>query len=361
MRPASNGPPVNRQLVVPAFGPPQVLRVVPHAPLPEPGPGEVRIRVEASSILSTDVLVRKGLYPLLKERPPFVLGYDFVGIVEKLGPGVTRWRVGDRVADLPQTGGHADYVCRPAARLLAVPPDADAAEAACLLLSGMTAYQLLTHAAAVRPGQRILVHGGAGAVGSLLVQLGRHAGADVVATASAPKLAFVRHLGAVAHDYRAPDLEAQLRQAAGAGFDAVFDAVGIPSFRRSFGLLHPTGVLVTYGTFSLGQALPQRTPLRFLRFGLNYALWMATLAYWNYRPGGRRARFFGIVDSQNEHPARFQADLTTLFGLLRAGHLWPHVAGRLAPTEVVRGHEALEAGQVCGQLVLVLAAPPNEP
>ncbi len=150
-----------------AFGGPEVLEVVDDA-LPHPGPGEVRVRVEASSVQFTDTLIRRGIYPGLSEKPPLTPGYDLVGRVDEVGEGVDAWAVGDRVADLCQWGGNARFVVRPAAGLVAVPEAVDATAAVSLVLSWLTAYQAAFTVGRLQPGERLLVIGGNGAVGQAL-------------------------------------------------------------------------------------------------------------------------------------------------------------------------------------------------
>jgi len=165
--------PRNRVVQVGRFGDPDGLEVV-DAPLPTAGRGEVRVRVLASSVQYTDVLIRRHLYPqTAARRPPFVLGYDVVGEIDQLGDGVRGFQVGDRVADLTVVGSNAAYRTLWADCLTRVPAGLDAAEAATLILSWTTAYQLLHRAARVQRGQRVLVHGAAGAVGQALLALGR--------------------------------------------------------------------------------------------------------------------------------------------------------------------------------------------
>ncbi|HEX3207993.1 MAG TPA: alcohol dehydrogenase catalytic domain-containing protein, partial [Geminicoccaceae bacterium] len=163
----------NRVVRVRRFGGPDGLEVV-DAPLPTAGRGEVRVRVLASGLQYTDVLIRRHLYPqTAARRPPFVLGYDVVGEIDQLGDGVRDLQLGDRVADLTVLGSNAAYRTLRADRLARVPAGLDAAEAATLILSWTTAYQLLHRAALVQRGQRVLVHGAAGAVGQALLALGR--------------------------------------------------------------------------------------------------------------------------------------------------------------------------------------------
>src|SRR5215468_5871391 len=173
----------NRVVQLSRFGGPDGLEVV-DAPLPAAGRGEVRVRVLASGLEYTDVTIRRHLYPQTAViRPPFVLGYGLVGEIDQLGAGVSGFRLGDRVADMTVLGSNATYRTLKASHLTRVPADVDAAEAATLILSWTTAYQLLHRAACVRRGARLLVHGAAGAVGQALLVLGRMAGTEVWGTA----------------------------------------------------------------------------------------------------------------------------------------------------------------------------------
>ena len=170
--------PRNRVVQVKRFGGPEELEVV-DAPLPKVGRGEVRVRLLASSVEYTDVTIRRHVYPWVRRRPPFVMGYDIVGEIDQLGEGVTGLRVGDRVADMTVIGADAAYCTLRAERLTRVPDGVDAAEAAAIILGWTTAYQLLHRAARVRSGQRVLVHGAAGAVGQALLVLGKRAGVEL--------------------------------------------------------------------------------------------------------------------------------------------------------------------------------------
>ena len=164
----------NRVVRVSRFSDPDGLEVV-DAPLPTAGRGEVRVRVLASSLEYTDVTIRRHLYPWVLRRPPFVLGYDVVGEIDQLGEGVSGLQLGDRVADMTVLGSNAAYRTLRADRVTRVPAGLDPAEAATLILSWTTAYQLLHRAARAQRGQRVLVQGAAGAVGQGLLVLGRRA------------------------------------------------------------------------------------------------------------------------------------------------------------------------------------------
>jgi NADPH:quinone reductase len=164
--------PRNRVVQVRRFGGPDELEVA-DARLPTVGRGEVRVRVLASSIEYTDVVIRRHLYPWVFRRPPFVMGYDVVGEIDQLGDGVGGFQLGDRVADMTVLGSNAAYRTLRADHLTRVPAGVDAAEAAALILCWTTAYQLLHRAARVQRGQRVLVQVAGGAVGQALLTLGR--------------------------------------------------------------------------------------------------------------------------------------------------------------------------------------------
>jgi NADPH:quinone reductase-like Zn-dependent oxidoreductase len=331
--------PHNRVVQVRRFGGPDGLEVV-DAPLPTAGRGEVRVRVLASSVQYTDVLIRRHLYPqTAARRPPFVLGYDVVGEIDQLGDGVRGFQVGDRVADLTVVGSNAAYRTLPADRLARVPAGLDAAEAATLILSWTTAYQLLHRAARVQRGQRVLVHGAAGAVGQALLALGRLAGLELWGTARGEHAALLRELGATPIDYQREDFTRVLP----GGFDVVFDGIGEEGYRRSFAALKPGGLLCAYG-YSAGVQAQRRM--------LTIVMWIARLYLWRWLPGGKRARFYSINVMRARHPAWFREDLERLFGLLATGAIRPRVADRISFDEVAEAHRRLEAGGLEGKLVL---------
>jgi len=331
--------PRNRVVQVRHFGGPEGLEVV-DAPLPTAGRGEVRIRVLASSVNYTEVLIRRHLYPqTARHRPPFVLGYDVVGEIDQLGDGVRDFQVGDRVADMTVIGSNAIYRTLRADRLTRVPAGLDAAEAATLILSWTTAYQLLHRSARVQRGQRVLVHGAAGAVGQALLSLGRLAGLELWGAARGEHAGLIRELGATPIDYQREDFTRVLP----GGFDVVFDGIGEDGYRRSFAALKRGGLLCAIGYSAGVQA--QRGMLTML-------MWIARLYLWRWLPGGKRARFYSINVMRAKHPAWFIEDLKRLFGLLAMGAIRPRVAERISFDEVANAHRRLEAGGLKGKLVL---------
>jgi NADPH:quinone reductase-like Zn-dependent oxidoreductase len=304
----------------------------------------VRVRVLASGLEYTDVVIRRHLYPqTMRRRPPFTLGYDVVGEIDQLGEGVRGFRLGDRVADLTVLGSNAAYRTLRARDLTRVPPGVDAAEAAALILSWTTAYQLLHRAARVQRGQRVLVHGAAGAVGQALLVLGRLAGLELWGTARGAHAALVRELGATPIDYQREDATRILP----GGFDVVFDGVGADDYRGSFAALRRGGLLCVYGYTAGVQA--QRGTFDIL-------MWMARvfLGRWlrSWLPGGKRIRIYSINLMRARHPAWFREDLERLFGLLATRAIRPRVAERLRFDDVAEAHRRLEAGGLDGKLVL---------
>ena len=333
------GEPRNRVVQLSRFGGPEGLELV-DAPLPSAGAGEVRVRVLASGLEYTDTLIRRHLYPqTASRRPPFVMGYDVIGEIDQLGQGVTGFQLGERVADMTVLGSNAAYRTLQASRLTAVPAGVDAAEAATLILSWMTAYQLLHRAAKVQRGQRVLVHGAAGAVGQALLVLGGMAGLELWGGANGAHAALIRELGATPIDYQREDFT----RVPPGGFDVVFDGIGEDGYRRSFAALKPGGLLCAYG-YSAGVQAQRRM--------FTMLMWIGRLYLWRWSPGGRRAFFYSINAMRLQHPAWFTEDLKRLFALLAGGAITPRVAERIPLDQVAEAHRRLEAGGLEGKLVL---------
>jgi NADPH:quinone reductase-like Zn-dependent oxidoreductase len=279
----------------------------------------------------------------MRRRPPFVLGYDVVGEIDQLGTGVSGFQIGERVADMTVVGSNAAYRTLRAKDVVRVPSGVDAAEAATLILSWTTAYQLLHRAARVRPGQRVLVQGAAGAVGQALLVLGKQAGVELWGTARGAHAELVRELGATPIDYQSEDFTRVLP----GGFDVVFDGVGEDDFRRAFEATRPGGLVVAYGYSSrVGPDL--RLPA--------LLLWLTRLyvsrQMRSWLPGGKHIFLYSINLMRAQHPEWFKEDLGKLFGLLASGAIRPRVAERLTLDEVPNAHRRLETGGLDGKLVL---------
>src|SRR3954451_589087 len=224
------------------FGPPEVITLE-AINLPEPAPGEALVRVAAAGVGPWDAWIRAGR-SVLPQPLPLTLGSDLSGTVEAVGPGVTDFRPGQEVYGVTNgrfTGAYADYALAEAGRIAPKPATLDHLQAASVPVIAVTAWQMLFDHARVEEGRRVLIHGGAGNVGAFAVQLARHAGAHVIATASAADIGYVRELGAdEAVDFRTTPFETAAREV-----DAVIDLVGGETQERSFAVLKRGGVLVS--------------------------------------------------------------------------------------------------------------------
>jgi NADPH:quinone reductase-like Zn-dependent oxidoreductase len=189
----------NRRVVITALGGPEVLQVV-NDEVPNPAPGEVRVRIAVSGVAFADVLMRYGLYSPVPALP-YSPGYDIVGDIESVGSGVTQWAAGDAVAAITRVGGYSQFINLPEGELFRVPPGLDPAEAVSLVLNYVTAYQLIHRIARLKGGDSVLIHGAGGGVGTAALQLGRIAGLKMFGTASRSKHAQVESLGGIPIDY----------------------------------------------------------------------------------------------------------------------------------------------------------------
>lgn len=235
-----------------------------HVPVPDPGPGAVRLRVEATGVGFVDGLIVAGRYQL-KPALPYVPGGEIAGTVDAVGPGVATLAVGEPVVTWQLGGGAAEFVVLPADQVEARPPALAATETAALLLDGMTAHHALFDRGNLHRGETVLVLGATGGVGAAAVQLAVAAGAHVVAAvSSAAKAAAARTLGAHATiDYSDPDWRGALRGLVpGAGPDIVVDPVGGPAFELAFRSLAKGGRHLVLG-FAAGEIgrLPANLPL----------------------------------------------------------------------------------------------------
>ena len=340
------------RIIVTHYGGPEELRVV-EEECPEPKHGEVRVRVLAAGVSLPDVMMREGMHPETP-RLPFTPGWDLVGVVERLGAGVTGLELGQIVAALPITGAYAEYVCLPPRELVPVPAGVDAAEAVSLLLNYVTAYQMLHRCAKVSPGQRVLIHGAAGGVGTALVQLGRLAGLEMYGTCSARGASTVAELGALPIDYQQQDFVHEMHRLTRKGVDVVFDGIGGPHIWRSRQALRPGGTVVAYGlTAALrGGRVASGHPGRRQRFR-RLAIFGVYIAGGWLLPGRKRVVPYSIQWLKRRRPAWFRQDVLALFDLLHQRTLTPLIAQRVPLAEAQHAHEVLGQGGVTGKIVLV--------
>ncbi|MFG2909411.1 NADP-dependent oxidoreductase [Kitasatospora sp. NPDC048286] len=301
-----------KAVTVAGSGGPEVLRVT-EVPDPEPGPGEVRVRVYAAGVQPVDLAIREGFRPPgTAVEPPFVLGNEFAGVVDALGQDAGDWRVGDEVLGFRVLGCQADRVTVDAGRLVAKPAGMPWEQAGSLSASGQTAHVALT-GLGVGPGDTVLVHGAAGGVGTVAVQLARAWGATVVGTASERNHAYLRELGAVPVAY-GEGLVERVRAVAPQGVTAAFDAAGRGALEASVELVADRsriGTVVDY-------------------------------------PGAER---LGVRGLRGERTAGRLAELVKLW---EAGALRLEVEESFPIERVAQAHRLVGAGHVRGKVVLTM-------
>ena len=312
-------------------GGPEVLEMV-ERPLPEPGPGQVRVRHAAIGLNFIDTYQRTGLYPTAL---PAVLGRELAGVVEAVGPEVSGLQPGDRVASGTAEGGYAEASVQPARRLVRLPDSVSFETAAAAMLKGMTAEMLVRRLWPLAAGDTVLVHAAAGGVGTLLTQWLAHVGVRVIGTAgSAEKAA-----AAGAHGceevilYREEDVAARVRALTGGeGVRVAYDSVGKDTVEASLDSLAKRGIFVSYGNAS--GPVPPIAPLRLSQAG---SLFMT------------RPTLFDYVDT----PEALAASAAALFGVIESGAVKVEIGQRFALADVRQAHEALEARRTTGATVLI--------
>ena len=340
------------RVVVTHYGGPDELRIV-EEERPEPARGELRVKVLAAGVSLPDVMMREGIHPETP-RLPFTPGWDLVGVVDRLGEGVSGIAPGQTVAALPIHGAYTQFICLPQSELVVVPAGLDPAEAVSLILNYITAYQMLHRSARLSAGERVLIHGAAGGVGSALLQLGRLAGLEMYGTCSSRTAAAVSALGGIPIDYREQDFVSEIRRRTREGVEAVFDSIGGTHIWRSRKALRSGGRVVAYGltgSLSGGRLASGRSGGRH-RFRPVAIFGLYIAASW-LLPGRKRVVPYSIQWLKRVKPALFRQDLTTLFELLREQKIKPLVAQRFPLAEARRAHELLGKGGVTGKIVLV--------
>lgn len=328
-----------KAVVATQFGGPEVLRYT-DVPEPEPGAGEVRVRLALAGVNFIDVYNREGLYRKSRtygSSPPFVLGREGAGTVDAVGAGVEDIAVGDRVAWCLEPGSYAELAVVPAWRLVGLPDELDWADATTLMLQGGTAHYLATSLFPLGEDHVALVHAGAGGVGRLLVQIARGRGARVLATVgSEEKATIAQRLGADRTIlYRQEDFaEAVLSATDGHGAHVVYDGVGKDTFEGDLRALRRRGALALFGAAS--GAVDSVDPLELAEAG---SVWLTRphMAHYMATSGEIRGR---------------AADL---FDWLRSGELSVHIDREFPLAEAAEAHRYLEAGRTTGKLLLWVA------
>ena len=312
-------------------------------PLVEPGPGELRIRVRASGVGSTDTTMRTGYYPY---RPPFpfVQGYEVLGEVDALGAGVTGFTIGQKVCALTVYGGWGEYLVREADNFVPVPEGLDDGEVIALILNYITAYQMIHRSAHMKAGERALVTGANGGVGTALLELLKVLGAHAVGAASKQHFDLVRSLGGEPIEARTKPLDELVHALYPQGVDVAFDGLGGKGTGECVRATRKGGIVVSYGFMGTTQGGVSSNLAAMRGFG---ALFVGA------KLSGRRAEFYGITQIYRKDKGPLKEDLPKLFALLKSGQIKPRIAARLP---LLGGREALEkieAGGIAGKIVLI--------
>ncbi len=322
-----------KSVIVTRRGGPEALRVIDND-LREPLPREVRIRILAVPVCQDDIAARAGNRPFLP-KIPFVPGYSILGVVDAIGEGVSSFTRGDRVAALTNFGGYAEYIYLSEKKLVRVPSGLDPAEAAILILNYLVAYQVLHRSARVKAGDKVLIIGASGGVGTAFLQLGKLAELKMYGLASGRKRDTLARLGTVPIDYHKQDFAEVIRQAEPEGLDFVFNGMGEEYFERGLAVLRRGGAFIHYGG-----------PKSFSRF----LLLLAKLVLFNLLPNGKAIKGYGThrVDIN-----LLKEDWQVLFKLLEEGQIKPIIAGRFPILDAAKANQLLESGQVTGHVVLL--------
>lgn len=308
----------------------------------EPGHGEVRVKVLTSGIGFADVMSLFGGYPLAP-RPPFTPGYELVGRVEKLGPGVRGLGEGEVIVALnPGFGCQADHVCIAADLCVPIGESTDPAEAVSLVLNYLTAHCILHKKARLQNNEKVLIHSAAGGVGTALLQLGRVLGLTMYGTASRAKHEMVRDLGGMPIDYRSEDFVEVVKDQEPGGLDAAFDPIGGANLRKSYSVVKRGGRVVSYGFAGdkfggMGQMVKGVLLVGFL----------------NAWPDGKRVHLCATPAEVRKDNHWYRATLSWLVDMLECGTVAPIVGARVPFSEAAKAYRLLVEGSVSGKVVLV--------
>lgn len=333
------------EMNIPCNGPATVLKQLERR-LPPPGPGEVRVAIEAAGVAYADIVMRRGMYS--GQSLPVTPGYDFVGRVEAVGPDVQGFAVRQRVAGVTVTGSYASHRNVNAQWLVTAPENADAVKLVAAVLNGLTAWQMFHRIANPAAGEWVLVHGAGGGVGSLLLDLAKLSGVLAIGTASAGKSNFISDRGAEPIDYGREDVAARVRAISNGGVVAAFDHIGGKHFKRkSMAALCPGGVGVLYGGYDATRG-GKVNPLAIADILVN-------TGFSSFRLFGRSQGVVGysIPLWRESRPSAYRHDLAAVLELVGNGTLSPLIGATFPLSEAAKAHRALETRSVAGKIVLV--------
>lgn len=313
------------------YGGPEVLRYE-EVPIPEPGAGEARVKIEAIGLNYIDTYQRTGLYPL---KVPFTLGMEGAGVVDATGPNVTEVKKGDRVAYAMVLGSYAEYAVAPAWKLAPLPRGIDSRLGAAVMLQGMTAHYLTHSAYPLKKGETALVHAAAGGVGLLLIQVAKRLGATVFGTVSTEEKAkLAREAGAdEVILYTQTDFAAEVKKLTkGAGAHVVYDSVGKDTFEKSLDCLRPRGYLALFG-----QSSGPVPPFELGKLAAKGSLFVTRPTLLHYASNREE-----LLQRSND-----------LFRWIESGQLKVRIDKTFPLSEAAEAHRQLEARKTTGKVLLI--------
>jgi NADPH:quinone reductase-like Zn-dependent oxidoreductase len=322
-----------KSVVVTKRGGPEALQIV-EKDLQPPAAGQAQVKILATGVCQDDVAARVGNRPFLP-KIPFVPGYTMLGVVDAIGQGVTGVAEGDRVGALTQLGSYAEYLCWDAKELVHVPTSLDPAEAVTLILNYLVPYQVLHRVAKVKAGDKVLIVGASGGVGTAFLQLGKLAGLKMYGLASKSKHHVLAEYGAIPIDYHTQNFVDVIRQAEPDGLDFVFNGMAEEYLQPGLAVLRRGGSLVHYGG-------PESLS--------GFVVFLTRFLWFNLLPNGKSVKGYGT--HRVDHQLRAK-DWSALFNLLAEDKIQPIIAARFPILEAARANELLASGQVIGNVVLL--------
>ncbi len=335
-----------RQIWITKAGAPEVLQVR-EAPDPEPGAGEVRIRVKAAGINFADLMARVGLYP---DAPPIpcVVGYEVSGVIDALGPGVVGFARGDRVFGMPRFGGYTDTLVVKEAQAFKMPAKMTFEQAAALPVAYLTAHHMMLFTGNLRPGSSVLIHSAAGGVGLAAIQLAKMRGCRIFGIASKSKHAFLLEHGCQHPIANEADYVAEVRALTeGRGVDLILDPVGGKSWTQGYELLAPAGRLVAFG-LSAAASGKSRSLLHALTQVIQVKKWspMKLMNDNKAVQGVNMSHLFGELEL-------LAGQFAELVAMYEAGHIDPYVDRTFTFSEAPLAHHYLHDRKAKGKVLLV--------
>lgn len=324
-----------KSVIITKRGGPKVLQITENE-LVSPKKKELQIKVLACAVGRTDIAMRYGYYPYAP-KIPFVPGYEIVGIIEAVGTNVNQFKIGDRVAALTVHGGYSEYIYLEPQHLVKVPENVKSEEVAVLILNYVTAYQMLKRVANVKKGNKILITGASGGVGTALLDLAKLEDLDVYALSSKHKHETMVQMGAFPIDYKTIDWVNLIKKKEPEGLDFVFDAVGKSYINKGFSLLKNGGKLVSFGYPNFLGMLSGVLKIMLL----------------NAYPNGKNAESYGISEIYKKNNSTILSDLKKLLTLLSEKKINPIINTRMPILEASEANKLLESGSVSGNIVLL--------